>query len=221
MIAKLNSPAVGIGYMLWLRVRWVLTAMALIVAVLAIAIQVFPSAEEAVLLGVFWLALPGAPLLTYLSFGPTDLGVRGSGFPRDMLVLPLRTRSLVGLPMLIGVVISVVLYLPAIAWYLAPNIDALGGLFQRFYLWSFDLPRPLQDAPSALFVIYGCTAAAVAHGALVAMTGKPAPIERPGSLVPADLARITFKCLARDRNARYATAGELAAALEPYTASAG
>jgi hypothetical protein len=78
---------------------------------LALAVQLFSNFAPFVM---FASLVPTAAMghwLTVLTLGPADLGVRGSGFPRDMLVLPLSTRSLIGWPMLYDSALNAILWL--------------------------------------------------------------------------------------------------------------
>src|ERR1044072_3936035 len=120
MIATWKSPAVGISYMLWLRLRWWIAGLIAYTVVLLAMIHASPWPLEVSLLGIFGVAAIQAPMLTSLSLGPVDLGARGSGFPRDMLVLPLRTTTLVGWPMFYGVLTNASLWIISAALIFKP-----------------------------------------------------------------------------------------------------
>src|SRR5262245_11726786 len=98
MVPLRNNAAIGIGYSLWLRLRWLMAATFAYMAVLSLAVQLFGCPQAAA--GAFPLAAIVAHVLTVFTLGPVDLGVRGSGFPKSMFVLPQRTRSLVYWPMI-------------------------------------------------------------------------------------------------------------------------
>jgi hypothetical protein len=107
----MTSPALGIAYSLWLRLRWILAAELVLLTALALTVQSFPAAApycQMTSLVLIFLSL--APMLNACTYGPADLGVRAAGFPTQMMVLPLSTRSLVGWPMLYGAVIHASLW---------------------------------------------------------------------------------------------------------------
>ncbi len=111
----MKSAAFGIGYSLWLRLRWIIIGLLLVTVVLALTAQLFPVTAPvccAASMGLVVLAM--IPLLNAFSFGPADLGVKSSGFPTHMRALPVSTRSLVGWPMLFAAATYFVLWvLPA------------------------------------------------------------------------------------------------------------
>jgi hypothetical protein len=75
--------------------------------------------------------------------------------------------------------LTALVYVPLIAWYVAAEIGALQGAFaiyHRFDSFMFDLHPVLRELPGGWLVVHACTAAAVTHGALAALTGKPVPI---------------------------------------------
>jgi hypothetical protein len=96
------KPALGIAYSLWIRARWAVVGIAAYLTCLAIAAQLFPGSREPILLAALLVTAAIAHLLQVFTLGPSDLGVRASGFPKNMFVLPLSTKSLVGWPMLFG-----------------------------------------------------------------------------------------------------------------------
>jgi hypothetical protein len=95
-----SAPAIGIAFSLWLRLRWVMTGMLAYMAVSAVLVHLDPRPQSAI--GALALSAVLAHLLTVFTLGPADLGVRGSGYPKCMFVLPLQTRSLVCWPMVFG-----------------------------------------------------------------------------------------------------------------------
>lgn len=102
----MTSPALGIAYFLWLRLRLLFVAAFVLVPVFAVAIRLFPETApycQFACVILFFLAL--VPLLHTCTFGPADLAARTSGFPAYMFVLPMSNRSLVGWPMLFAAVI--------------------------------------------------------------------------------------------------------------------
>ena len=127
----MNSPAIGMAYVLWLKARWVLGGMLIYIGGMAIAIQlqVLADAQDQVICSSLLLTFGMAILLNVLIFSPTDLGAKGSAYPAHMLVLPLRTRALVGWPMLYGVVSQVVL------WELLAGLVLIPGGFHAPLVW--------------------------------------------------------------------------------------
>jgi hypothetical protein len=107
----MTSVALGIAYPLWLRARWMLIGIAVLVAVLAVGIQLFPDAAEIVVNGLLVIPFATIGLLNVVTYGPADLGGRSSAFPGHMLVLPVRTRSLVGWPIVYGALVHASLWI--------------------------------------------------------------------------------------------------------------
>ncbi len=98
----MNTSATGSGYSLWLRIRWTLIGLAIYFVALATIIQLLPTPMPVALAGTLAPCSVIAHLLTVFTLGPADLGIRGSGFPKHMFVLPVRTRTRVHWPMLFG-----------------------------------------------------------------------------------------------------------------------
>ncbi|HEX7838675.1 MAG TPA: hypothetical protein VF469_14465 [Kofleriaceae bacterium] len=73
--------------------------------------------------------------------------------------------------------IAAVLSLPYVAWVLALLWDPLRGVVALYYEVLYRHPV-LRALPGGGLVVHTCIAAAVTHGALVALTGQPAPIGR-------------------------------------------
>ena len=97
----MRSPALGIGYSLWLKLRWVIGGVIVLMLLLAVAALLFPVAAP--FFGgasIVILCMSMAFLLNAFSFGPADLGVKSSGVPTHMRALPVSTSALVGWPML-------------------------------------------------------------------------------------------------------------------------
>jgi hypothetical protein len=151
----MNAPAIGIGYSLWLRLRWVMAGMFVYMAVVAIAVQLSPYPQAA--LGALALSAVVAHLLTVFTLGPVDLGVRGSGFPKNMMVLPVRTRALVGWPMiyaattmaLLWVLLTTLILIPAgvrppIVW--PAVVAAVATAWLQAIGWS-PFPSPFVRVP--------------------------------------------------------------------------
>ena len=159
----MNSPALGIAYVIWLKARWVIGGMLLFILLLALAIRLilFPDVVQQILCGALLLLFAWAALLNVLIYSPTDLGSKGSVFPAHMLVLPVRTRTLVGWTMLYGTAIHAGLWVLLAATVLRPGgidaplvwpavvLSALGAWVQAI-AWS-PFPSPFVRVP-ALFI---------------------------------------------------------------------
>jgi hypothetical protein len=158
VFANGNNAALGISYSLWLRMRWVTLGMAIYVAALAIAVQLSSAAMFVASLGIFSLCMALAHLLTVFTLGPTDFGARGSGYPRFMLTLPVRTQSLVGWPMFIGasfiafiwIVLAVLVLQPAglpVPTYWPAAVGAAATAWLQAIGWT-PFPSPFVRVPA-------------------------------------------------------------------------
>ena len=127
----MNSPAVGIAYVLWLKARWVIGGMLVYIVGMAVAIRLdlFPDAADQIMCSSLLLVFALATLLNALVFSPIDLGAKGSVYPTHMLVLPLRTRALVGWPMLCGGIVN------ALLWVLLASLVFIPGGFAVSLVW--------------------------------------------------------------------------------------
>jgi hypothetical protein len=114
--------------------------------------------------GAFLLLFALAVLLNGLIFSPADLGAKGSVFPSHMLVLPLRTRALVGWPMLYGAVLNCILWMLLASLVLIPAKIPLPLLLPAAILmavtawiqaisWS-PFPSPFVRIPVLLLAIF-------------------------------------------------------------------
>jgi hypothetical protein len=124
-----SAPAVGIAYSMWLRARWSALAIAVYIFGLAIAAQLFPAAREPVLLAALLLTAAITHLIQVFTLGPADLGIRASGYPKHMFVLPMATRSLVAWPMLMAATIHATL------WILVATLVFVPAGFAAPRLW--------------------------------------------------------------------------------------
>jgi hypothetical protein len=80
--------------------------------VVAATIQLLPdTAPYCCGLSVLILSFSFVFLLNTFTYGPADIGVKSSGFPTHMRVLPVSNRALVGWPMLVAVITFAVLWL--------------------------------------------------------------------------------------------------------------
>ena len=74
------------------------------------------------------------------------------------------------------IAITALVYVPLIAWNAAGEVDALREVVASYHGWLSTQHLVLRVLPDGRFVVFTCAAVAVTHGALVALTGKPAPI---------------------------------------------
>ena len=110
-------PAWTIAHRIWRDGRWgfcALVAMAVLWAV-AVHITVAVFQNHVVLQIATMVATTFALLLTFLlcHFTETDRQERRSGYPARLFVLPIHTRTLIGAPVVFGVVMAWIIYL---AW---------------------------------------------------------------------------------------------------------
>jgi hypothetical protein len=75
-------------------------------------------------------------------------------------------------------VLVTLVYLPLIAWELGYQLGIFRGIYWGYYEFFSELHPVLGAVPGGGFVVHTCAAAAVTHGTLVALAGKPAPIGR-------------------------------------------
>src|SRR5262245_20765674 len=159
------NAAMGVMYPLWLRTRWIGGGMLAYIAGIAIAMQL-PALQDArehiagSSIGLFFLL---ATLLNALIFSPADLAAKGSAFPTHMWVLPLRTRSLVGWPMVFGGVLNGLLWALLVGQVFIPAQVPLPLVLPAAILmavttwiqaiaWS-PFPSPLVRVPALLAVV--------------------------------------------------------------------
>jgi hypothetical protein len=154
----MNSPAIGIGYSMWLHLRWVAVGMVVYLLALAAAVQIAPSPMYFGLFGTLALSSVIAHVLTALTLGPADLGIRGTGYPKCMMVRPLRTRSLVGWPMFYGATTIALIWFFVSACILRPAglntpvlwpaaLGAAGTAWLQAVGWS-PFPSPFARIPA-------------------------------------------------------------------------
>src|SRR5688572_30003068 len=86
--------------MLWLRLRWSVAATLTYLFALSVAAHFVPADPTVMAVGLLPAAI--APMLHVFTLGPADFGVKSSGYPANMFVLPLKTPSLAGWPILYG-----------------------------------------------------------------------------------------------------------------------
>jgi hypothetical protein len=110
----MRSPAVALAWEFWWRHRWGFAGVAALVAgFAAYCSAAFASAQFASVSSI-WFVMGLCYAVGVFSYGfEAKLEAAESGFPTRFFVLPVRTRVLVGLPMVLGVVTTVLLWL---AW---------------------------------------------------------------------------------------------------------
>ena len=99
-----RAAAVGIGYQLWLRSRWLLLACVGGALALALAVHLAPSAMAAravSALGAIPIGFAAVTLVAIFTYSG-DMSATESAFPRHMMVLPLSSRALALAPLLYG-----------------------------------------------------------------------------------------------------------------------
>ena len=114
----MTSPAVGIAYMLWLRLRWGAAATVIYLFALSVAAQFLPA--DPMIMALTLLTAAIAHLLHVFTLGPADFGVKSSGYPANMFVLPLRTRTLTGWPIVYGAATFAMLWVLVVTLVLKP-----------------------------------------------------------------------------------------------------
>lgn len=136
----MHSPAIGVGYFLWRRLRWALAALLANLALLAVVYRVFATAEYRpflVICTLLPLVIGSIHLLGVFTYGPTDFGASNTGFPRYMLVQPMSARSMVGWPMLYGALTVAFLCLLTVrAAPFPPEAKVPIGIFAGFFIAS-------------------------------------------------------------------------------------
>jgi hypothetical protein len=113
------SPPLAFGWHIWTRHRRGLTLCAvywllLVIAAHSLPVQSLPSKLVALLVLAPCIAAFGYLILVFSIGLDAHLEIRESGFPVRMMTLPLRTRSLIGWPMLWGTSVL------ALAWLTLP-----------------------------------------------------------------------------------------------------
>jgi hypothetical protein len=130
---------------------------------LAAAAQMIPNAGEPVLLAALILFTSVTRLLQVFTLGPADLGVKASGYPAHMLVLPMTARSLTGWPMLFAATTFVSLWVlvayavwmpagfsPAIVWPAA--LIAAATTWMQAISWA-PFPTPFARVPALVVTL--------------------------------------------------------------------
>jgi hypothetical protein len=145
----------GIAYLLWLRLRWGVAAISIYLIGLSVAARFVPT--EPMVMALCLLTAVIAHLLHVFTLGPADFGVKSSGYPANMFVLPLTTRSLSGWPILYGaasfallwvLVVYLVLipvgFSPAVLW--PATIAAASAAWVQAVSWM-PFPTPFARVP--------------------------------------------------------------------------
>jgi hypothetical protein len=161
----MTSPASGLAYFLWLRIRWAAAGTVAYLVCLAFAAHIVPEFGEPdpIVLALCLLTASIAHLLHVFTLGPADLGVKNSGFPTHMFVLPLKTQTLSGWPILYAaatfailwvLIVHVVLrpagYSPPVLWPAAISATAIGWI--QSISWS-PFPTPFARVPAIVVAV--------------------------------------------------------------------
>jgi hypothetical protein len=104
--------------MLWLRLRWGAAATMIYLMALSVAAHFAPA--EPMVMAVGLLTCGIAHLLHVFTLGPADFGLKSSGYPANMFVLPLKTRALTGWPILYGAITFAMLWVLVVYLVLIP-----------------------------------------------------------------------------------------------------
>jgi hypothetical protein len=104
--------------MLWLRLRWGAAATLMYLIALSVAANFAPAEPMVMAVGLLMCGI--AHLLHVFTLGPADFGVKSSGFPANMFVLPLQTRALTGWPILYGAITFALLWVLVVYLVLIP-----------------------------------------------------------------------------------------------------
>ena len=150
----MNSPAFGLGWLLYQRHRLGLTLFAIYMVFLAIASHLPPSLYSEAAMRV--LTTPFGFGLLYLmgifANADSDLASTRSGYASPLFILPVRTRSLIIWPMLYGgvsvalvwVAFAVLILVPqgqsAYVWWPATLLAALTACLQALSWYPVPLP---------------------------------------------------------------------------------
>lgn len=174
-----RAAAVGIGYQMWLRSRWLLLACAGGALALALAVHLAPSeiaARVVSLLGSILIGFTAVALVGIFTYGG-DMSANESAFPRHMMVLPLSSRALALAPLLYGAgcmaalwwIIGRLVLIPAgravpILWPMA-MLTAMTAWLQATSWMPFWFPfARVAACVAGLFVICGFAAVAQTFG---------------------------------------------------------
>ncbi len=180
----MTSPALGIGYSLWLKTRW-MTAMALVtLLIFAVASSAMTWAQEFILpaylmVMVFELAVVSNAFV----YGTADFGSQASSFPVHMMVLSASTWQLVGWPMIYCGIFYAIVWMVSAALLLFPvgfhppliwpaTTAAAVVVWIQAVSWS-PFPTPFAHIPAMVLAI-----------APLFFLGMWAGIERTSLLVP-------------------------------------
>ncbi len=131
-----HAGFIGFGYYLWRRTRWMVLATLGQIIVLTVAARWFGPAAALPLVTVVVMSLMviTVPLFVQaFSFGG-DFGGMESGFPRHMMVLPLRASMLTAAPMLYAIAFVAGLWIVVWEFVLVPLKIPLPAL------WSMLIP---------------------------------------------------------------------------------
>lgn len=137
----MTYAAFGLTYPLRRRMRWILFIAIGYLNIHALVLRAFSISHPAADYLLIPLIALVAPLLPTLTYGDHPLDRTASSFPAHMFALPLRTRSLVGWPILFGAGVM------AMGWLLVAAIKLRHGSEPMPMLW----PAALLAAATAWF----------------------------------------------------------------------
>jgi hypothetical protein len=138
----MRSPALALGWELWARHRWGLSAVGAGLLVAAGLAQAVPAGRPALVVGEVAQSLVLFVYLYLLSvfvYAEGTFGGKAAGFPPRLFTLPLPTRLLVGWPMLYGTAAAALLWLALAGLILIPcgrlaTVDAWPALLLAAYM---------------------------------------------------------------------------------------
>ena len=148
----MRTPAAALAWEFWGRHRWGLAAVGVLVAGFAVAVAASPFKPNMAMAMSVWFAIGLLYAIGVFAYGfEARLETPDSGFPVRLFLLPVRTTTLVGWPMLQGVAVAVGLWLAwdhfvlrpcgveTPAWWVAMIAAAVAG--GQALLWCpFGLP---------------------------------------------------------------------------------
>jgi hypothetical protein len=206
----MHSPALGIAWELWRPHRWWLIGTAVYLLVLALIYQVVgvqalartlgnavvaeALAQKALrvedlvnaigMLSAFPVVVALIGMLMAFSYGVrTNLRMKDSSFPARMFVLPVRTRALVGWPMLYGTVAVALTWMALAEGVLRPcAIEALSWLVAVVAAAMLALSQAISWAPFGAGWLKGISAV-VGLSAIVAVPAVGLSLKVPQTIL--------------------------------------
>ncbi|HTL27875.1 MAG TPA: hypothetical protein VL282_01580 [Tepidisphaeraceae bacterium] len=169
----IHLPAMGVAYFFWRRLRLALAALLANIALLAVVSRAFADKEYLPILTLCTLlplVIGSIHMLSVFTYGPTDFGAATTGFPRYMLVHPMRACSMVGWPMLYGALTIGLLCLLVFGAVAFPAEIKTAGIFVGFFIaclaWFqvsawISFPVPVLRAIFLILMVFGMSAGGV------------------------------------------------------------